>query len=212
MYSGIVQGLCEVVAVDDEDGIRRLTVELGPLANGLELGASVAVNGVCLSATATDGGRASFDVIGETQRLTNLGTIAAGDLVDVERSMRHGDEIGGHEVSGHVSGTAEITEIDVDRGNRTMWFSVDRTWLPYLFHKGFIAIDGASLTISALDEERARFAVSLIPDTLARTTLGRREVGERVNIELDARTQAIVRTVERLLADERFRDRGITPA
>jgi len=205
MFTGIVQGLCRVAAVVDEPGLRRLRIDLGELALGLETGASVAVNGTCLTATQIDAGRVGFDLIRESADRSNLGAIRTGDLVNIERSLKFGDEIGGHVLSGHVADVVTVAQIDAAANERTIWFDVAPQWLPYLFHKGFVALDGASLTIARVDRDRHRIAVSLIPETIARTTLGRSVVGDRVNLEIDAQTQAIVTTVERLLRDPEFR-------
>lgn len=206
MFTGIVQAQCLVVGVDDEAGVRRITTDLGEHARGLRRGASVAHNGVCLTATEIDGERVAFDVISETLALTNLGEVGVGDRVNIERSLSFGDEVGGHVVSGHVSTTARVADIEVDGSNRTMWFDVDPDAMGFLLMKGWVALDGASLTISRVDRERHRFAVSLIPETLERTTLGRVGPGDRVNVEFDAQTQAIVTTVREMLTDDSFRD------
>jgi riboflavin synthase len=207
MFTGIVQGLCPVVRVVDEPSLRRLELELGELAAGVALGASVAVNGTCLTATAVEGGRVSFDVIRETLGQTNLGALGVGDLVNVERSFRVGDEVGGHILSGHVSGIAEVCGIESGPNVRDLQFAVPEALMKYLLHKGFVAFDGASLTLSSIDRKRNRVGVSLIPETIARTTLGRVERGARVNLEVDAQTQAIVDTVERVLTDPDWRGR-----
>lgn len=206
MFTGIVQELCEVVVVEDRDGVRRLDVQLGELAVGLELGASVANNGVCLTASSIDAGRVRFDVIAETVQLTNLSDIEVGHRVNIERSLKFGDELGGHILSGHVSGTITVVKIEADGANRTMWFAVPVEHMPYLMWKGWIAIDGASLTISRLDRDRNEIAVSLIPETLERTTLGGFEVGAIANLEIDAQTQTIVTTVRNVLSDPNMRD------
>ena len=205
MFTGIVQDRCRVIAVDTVDGVCRLTVDLATLAEGLELGASVANNGTCLTASHIDGTHVRFDVISETLELTNLGRVAVGDRVNIERSLRIGDELGGHILSGHVAGTASVAEIVADGDNRTMWFDVDPDHMPYLMWKGWVALDGASLTISRVDREQHRIAVSLIPETRERTTLGDVSVGDRVNLELDAQTQTIVHTVRDLLTDPTYR-------
>lgn len=205
MFTGIVQGLCHVASIVDEPGLRRLQIDLGPLADGLLTGASVAVNGTCLTATSLDGCRAGFDVIRESMAKTNLASLAIGQLVNVERSLKFGDEIGGHVLSGHVADVATVVQIDTAVNERTVWFDVPRGWLKFLFHKGFVALDGASLTISAVDHPRSRISVSLIPETIARTTLGRVVVGDRVNLEIDAQTQTVVATIERLLNDPHWR-------
>jgi riboflavin synthase len=206
VFTGIVQGLCRVASVVDEPGMRRLQIDLGPLADGLLTGASVSVNGTCLTATSIAGGQAGFDVIRESMARTNLGSLLAGDLVNVERSLKFGDEIGGHVLSGHVADVATVAQIDTGANERTIWFDVPPETLQFLFHKGFVALDGASLTIAAVDRPRCRISVSLIPETIARTTLGRVVVGDRVNLEIDAQTQAVVATVERLLNDPQWRD------
>ena len=206
MFTGIVQGLCEVVGVEDHAGVRRLAVRMGDHAEGLELGASVANNGVCLTVTAIDQGLVRFDVIAETVELTNLRTVEPGHRVNIERSLRFGDELGGHVLSGHVAGTVTVARIETDEANRTVWFSVPAEHMPYLMMKGWIAIDGVSLTISRLDRAANEVAVSLIPETLARTTLGLVDVGSVVNLELDAQTQTIVTTVREVLRDPALRE------
>ena len=205
MFTGIVQGLCRVATITDEPGLRRLQVQLGGLAEGLQTGASVAVNGTCLTATFIENGRVGFDVIRESVDRSNLGKLAVGDRVNVERSLKFGDEIGGHVLSGHVADVVTVAQIDTGPRERTIWFDVPRQWLAFLFHKGFVALDGASLTIAAIDRARGRISVSLIPETIERTTLGRVVVGDRVNLEIDVQTQTIVSTVERLLNDPDWR-------
>ncbi len=165
----------------------------------------MAVNGTCLTATFVKDGRVGFDVIRESVARSNLGGLSIGDLVNVERSLKFGDEIGGHVLSGHVADVVTVAQIETGPRERTVWFEVPRQWLTFLFHKGFVALDGASLTISSIDRERARLSVSLIPETIERTTLGRVVVGDRVNLEIDVQTQTIVSTVERLLNDPDWR-------
>ncbi|MCL4134533.1 UNVERIFIED_CONTAM: hypothetical protein GTU68_009249 [Idotea baltica] len=178
---------------------------MGGLADGLQLGASVANNGTCLTASQIDGPLVSFDVIGETLDMTNLGAVNAGDRVNIERSLKFGDELGGHILSGHVSGTVSVAEVEREGNNRTIWFDVDPAHMPFLLWKGFVALDGASLTISRVDRAANRIAVSLIPETLERTTFGRVEVGGLVNLEVDSQTQGIVETVRNVLADPDLR-------
>ncbi|MGD8418312.1 MAG: riboflavin synthase subunit alpha [Pseudomonadales bacterium] len=200
MFTGIVQRLCPVVRVEDVDNLRRLAVQLDDLAVGVELGASVAVNGTCLTVTGQQPeGLLTFDVIRETLNLTNLGALEVGDLVNVERSFRVGDEVGGHILSGHVADTVRVLRIDQADNLRDITFSVTPSWMKYLHHKGFVALDGASLTLARVDQERCEIGVSLIPETIERTTLGRVGEGARVNLEIDAQTQAVVDTVERMV-------------
>ncbi|MFS9538841.1 riboflavin synthase subunit alpha, partial [Klebsiella pneumoniae] len=160
---------------------------------------SVANNGCCLTVTEINGARISFDLMKETLRITNLGDIQVGDEVNVERAAKFSDEIGGHLMSGHIMTTAEIVKILTSENNRQIWFKVqDPTLMKYILYKGFIGIDGISLTVGEVTA--TRFCVHLIPETLQRTTLGAKKLGDRVNIEIDPQTQAVVDTVERVLA------------
>ncbi len=202
MFTGIVQALAPVVSVAVEGGILRLCIRMGNLTGGLQVGASVAVNGTCLTVTGYSPDLVHFDVIEETRRLTNIGDVRLGDLVNVERSFRAGDEIGGHVVSGHIAGTVEVADITTTEGVRNLAFLANPALMKYVLHKGFVALDGASLTIAFVDYSLNRFGVCLIPETIERTTLGRVIVGSRVNVEPDSQTQTIVDTVERLFRNE----------
>ncbi|CAX59442.1 riboflavin synthase [Erwinia billingiae] len=200
MFTGIVQGTAEVLAIEEKPNFRthivRLPAELLP---GLELGASVSHNGCCLTVTEVQGDRVSFDLVKETLRITNLGDLNVGDTINVERAAKFSDEIGGHLMSGHIMTTAEISKIITSENNREIWFKpLDAQQMKYILHKGFIGIDGISLTVGEVS--KTKFCVHLIPETLARTTLGAKRLGDRVNIEIDPHTQAIVETVERVLA------------
>ncbi len=200
MFTGIVQGLCPVESVSDETNLRRLTVQTGDLAAGVALGASVAINGTCLTVTATsDDGALSFDIIKETLTLTNLGQLERGDLVNVERSFRVGDEVGGHILSGHIANQVTVTEVKQADNLRELTLSVPGRWMKYLQQKGFVALDGASLTLATVDYDAENIRISLIPETIERTTLGRVVEGDRINLEIDSQTQAVVETVERLV-------------
>lgn len=182
------------------EGRTDLVVDLGPdLSRDLELGASVALDGVCLTVAALDGTRAMFQVIAETLEKTTLSALSVGGRVNVERSLRIGDELGGHEVSGHVIGTGRITAVTRAGGRHDVRVSVPKEWMKYIFRKGFIAVDGSSLTVGETHPE-GELDLHLIPETLRLTKLGEKSVGERVNIELDWRTIAIVDSVERVLA------------
>lgn len=202
MFTGIVQALAPVVMSTVEGGILRLRVKMGNLTGGLQIGASVAVNGTCLTVTGYSPDVVHFDVIEETRRLTNIGSVSVGDLVNVERSFRAGDEIGGHVVSGHIAGTVEVIDIVTAEGVRNITFKANPTLMKYLLLKGFVALDGASLTIATVDYGNNHFGVCLIPETIERTTLGRVVIGSHVNVEPDSQTQTIVDTVERLFRNE----------
>lgn len=204
MYSGITRGTRRIVEKRSFEGRIDLVVELEKdLSAGLELGASVACDGVCLTVAGIDGTRALFQVVAETLERTTLGALEAGSVVSVERSYRVGDELGGHELAGHVIGTGRISEVRRDGGRHDLRVSVPREWMKYIFPKGFIAVDGSSLTVGDTDAAGS-FALHLIPETLRLTKFGSKGVGDRVNIELDARTVAIVDTVERVLEQRRL--------
>lgn len=200
MFTGIVQGTGKVVAIDEKPNFRTHVVELPEaLLPGLETGASVAHNGCCLTVTEINGNRISFDLMKETLRITNLGDLQEGDVVNIERAAKFSDEIGGHLMSGHIMTTAEVAKILTSENNRQIWFKLqDPTLMKYILHKGFIGVDGISLTVGEVTP--TRFCVYLIPETLQRTTLGAKKLGQRVNIEIDPQTQAVVDTVERVLA------------
>lgn len=200
MFTGIVQGTAPVVSIDEKSNFRTHVVKFPQeLLPDLELGASVAHNGCCLTVTKVEGDLVSFDLMKETLRITNLGDVTVGSVVNLERAARFNDEIGGHLMSGHIICTAEIVKILTSENNRQIWFKMPNPELmKYVLHKGFIGIDGISLTIGEVT--KSRFCVHLIPETLQRTTLGVKRLGDKVNIEIDPQTQAVVDTVERVLA------------
>jgi riboflavin synthase len=199
MFTGITRGTRPVVDKRSFEGHVDVVVDLGSeLGERLELGASVALDGVCLTVAGLDGPRVLFQIIPETLERSTLGALGVGSVVSVERSYRVGDEIGGHEVAGHVTGTGRIAAIERAGGRFDLRVSVPREWMKYIFPKGFIAVDGSSLTVGNTYAEGA-FDLHLIPETLRLTKFGARAVGDLVNVELDARTVAIVESVERVL-------------
>lgn len=200
MFTGIVQGTAEVTGIVEKSNFRTHTLRM-PRAflEGLQPGASVAHNGCCLTVTGIEGDQVSFDLMQETLRVTNLGQLQVGDRVNLERAARFGDEIGGHQMSGHILCMATISRILHSENNRQVWFRLPSEYQRYLFSKGYIGIDGISLTIGEVDG--CEFSAYLIPETLQRTNLGTRQEQEQVNIEIDPQTQAIVDTVERVLAE-----------
>lgn len=199
MFTGIVQGMAEVVAIDKKEKFQTHTVRLiGEMNQGLTIGASVAHNGCCLTVTKIENDLIDFDLMQATLSLTNLGSVSEGDVVNIERAAKFGDEIGGHSMSGHISLVGEVVDVIDTPNNRTIWFSVPQEMIKYVLAKGYIGLDGCSLTIGEVVENR--FSVHLIPETLERTLFGRREVGDKINVEFDPQTQAIVDTVERVLA------------
>ncbi|UTT84819.1 riboflavin synthase subunit alpha [Vibrio pelagius] len=202
MFTGIVQGMATLVAIEKKEMFQTHVIELSDdMVEGLTIGASVAHNGCCLTVTKINGTQVSFDLMQATLRLTNLGRLKKGDLVNVERAAKFGDEIGGHSMSGHIMLVADIVDVIKTENNRTIWFELPQESMKYVLSKGYIGIDGCSLTIGEVEENR--FSVHLIPETLNRTLFGRRQVSDQVNIEFDPQTQAIVDTVERVLANQK---------
>lgn len=207
MFTGIVQTQATVEALEDkntkQDMFRHLSLGVNPIyLQNLEIGASIAVNGCCLTVTSFaekgDKGIVDFDVIDETLRLTNLGALKVGSKVNFERSLTVGRELGGHIVSGHVHCTGELVERKDSANNCSMLIQVPENWMEYILHKGFVAVDGASLTVG--DIEADGFWLHLIPETLDVTTLGLSQQGARLNIEADQQTITTVETVKRVLA------------
>ena len=183
MFTGLVAALGTVREADRGDDGTRLTVEAGALAAELAEGDSVAVNGVCLTATAIAGGAFSADVMAETLDRSSLGPLRAGDRVNLELALRAADRLGGHMVQGHVDGVGTVAGVAEDGFARLVTVAADPALLRYVVEKGSIAVDGVSLTVAGVDD--AEFSVSLIPETLERTTLGAAEPGDPVNLEVD---------------------------
>jgi riboflavin synthase len=194
MFTGIVEELGHVVALERGADSARLTVA-GPLVvSDAVHGASIAVNGVCLTVVEHDGERFTVDVMAESLARTSLGVLAPGDRVNLERAMPAGGRFGGHVVQGHVDGTARIVARTPGDRWEVVRFSLGADLARYVVEKGSITVDGVSLTVSAVGDDW--FEVSLIPTTLALTTLGHRGVGDPVNLEVDV----LAKYVERLLA------------
>ncbi len=189
--------MATVAAVQKKDQALRLRLDLGALAAGIQIGASVSVAGACLTVVAIADSVVEVDVIGETLEKTNIGSLVVGDKINLERSARVGEEVGGHNVSGHISDTATIRSIDTPPNNWILTLSIDPVWIQYILPKGFVALDGCSLTI--VDVGTDTFTVHLIPETLQRTTFGEKKVGDRVNMEIDPMTRAIVDTARTIL-------------
>ena len=202
MFTGIVEELGEVVAIEAGEDSARLTVR-GPLVTSdATHGASIAVNGVCLTVVTHDDSAFTVDVMAETLSRSSLGVLRPGDPVNLERSMAASSRFGGHVVQGHVDGTAEILErVPGDRWE-VVRFSLPAGLARYVVEKGSITVDGVSLTVASIDEDS--FTVSLIPTTLELSTLGHKGVGDPVNLEVDV----LAKYVERLLAASTAKDRA----
>lgn len=202
MYTGIVKGQGVVKRLVEAPGLNTLYIELPAGSEaGLEIGASVAVDGVCLTVTTISKNIVSFDVMQETLNRTTLGSLKVNSLVNIERSAKQGQEIGGHLISGHVDCMAKIERILEPENNKVITFKVPETWMRYIFDKGFIALNGTSLTITNANRATCTFDVWFIPETLKVTTFGIKQVGEFINLEVERHTQVIVDTVRDFLAE-----------
>jgi riboflavin synthase len=196
MFTGIVEGLAAVrsVAKAKKGADTVMRIKLGRMARGLKKGDSVCINGACLTVTKMQKGEAEFEMVAETMRRTSLGSLKPGDRVNVERSMKVGDRLEGHFVLGHVDGTATIVDKIEKPAETTMWFKLDNKALSRaLVPKGSIAVDGISLTVVDVDDEK--FSVSLIPHTLAITSLGLKKNGDKVNIETDVLSKYVSKSL-----------------
>ena len=202
MFSGIVTTKAQVccLANANQQGVRRLSLELPKefLAR-IQTGASVAINGVCLSFLFAKHTIAFFDVILETLKKTNLGGLLAPQKVNVEMSLKLGDEVGGHLLSGHVFQTTSF--LGFEQKTQLHYFELSKRIYPYLLTKGFIALNGVSLTL--VDIAKDKFAVAIIPHTLATTNLGDLKKNELVNLEIDSQTQTIVDTLTNIMRKSR---------
>ena len=192
MFTGLVQDKARVAAVERNGGGVRLTVEtqVEPIARG----DSVSINGVCLTAVETGGGRFTADVMEETLRRSSLASLGEGDSVNVEPALQANARLGGHIVQGHVDGLGEVADVREDGFARIVRIAAQPELLRYVVEKGSIAVDGVSLTVSAIGDDW--FEVSLIPETLERTTLGEATAGRAVNLEVDV----VAKYVEKLVA------------
>ena len=198
MFTGIVQGLGTIKSIEEGDGITTFCV-VCPDTQDLAIGASVAIDGVCLTATSIKGELVTFDIIPETMERTTLGERVVDDLVNIERSLRYGDEVGGHLLSGHIIGRGLVTYSESIGEGAQLKIKAPPSIQKYIQTKGYIGIDGISLTLGEVDENE--FDLHIIPETLRLTTLGSKQAGDAVNIEIDSTTMMIVETVERLIKE-----------
>ncbi len=197
MFAGIVERTGIVERVDPFPAATRLSIRAADYFGDLPHGASVAVNGACLTLCGAHGELGEFDVVPETLRLTNLGEMRKGDVVNLERSLRVGDRIDGHFVQGHVDCLGRVERIERGEGEWKLWVRGDASIAPLLVRKGAVTLDGVSLTL--VDVEGDLFSAVLIPTTLERTTLSRRKAGDAINIESDVLARLMVARIDALL-------------
>lgn len=194
MFTGLIEAVGRLAQRDMRQGDARLRIEVGTLPfDGVQLGESIAVNGVCLTVVAFGTDHFDADASNETLALTTLGTLPIGAALNLERAMRPDDRLGGHLVSGHVDGVGSVLRIEPDARAQRWAFAAPAPLLRYVAQKGSICVDGVSLTVNAVDD--AGFEVALVPHTIAHTAFGRMSIGDAVNMEVDL----VARYVERLL-------------
>ena len=198
MFTGIVQGKGTIVSIEKGNEITTLQIQV-PTTEGLQIGASISIDGVCLTATEFSNNIVSFDVIPETLEKTTLGQLERGHFVNVERSLRYGDEVGGHLLSGHIIGRGLVRKADNVGDGAQYSIIAPPDVRKYIVSKGYVGIDGISLTIGDVSEDY--FDLHLIPETLRLTTIGDKQVGDAVNLEIDSTTMMIVETVERMIKE-----------
>lgn len=194
MFSGIIEAVGTVQTARIVTSGCELSIRAPGYWKDLPHGASVAIDGVCLTLTRADADDAAFDVVAETLRRTTLGSLTPGDRVNLQKSLAVGERIDGHFVQGHIDAVAEVLRVEESPAESLWWFRPPPEALRYVIPKGSVAIDGISLTIATV--QRDTFSVALIPTTLARTTLGQKKAGARVNIETDILARTVVHSLE----------------
>lgn len=204
MFTGIAEEIGQIIAIRHGAASARLQIAAEKILDDLQIGDSVAVNGVCLTATEVKAGSFCADAMPETLRRTSLSTLKAGSRVNLERALQLNGRLGGHIVSGHIDGRATLCDRRQEDNALWLWLEADRRLLRYIIEKGSVALDGISLTVAAV--RGGRFAVSLIPHSAGQTTLGERRVGDKVNLECDI----IMKYIERLLQPENAHTEGVS--
>ncbi len=197
MFTGLVETICMVRSIRSSGDSTLLEVDMGELAGESSTGDSIAISGVCLTATGIEGSLVSFDVSAETLAKSTLGRLRPSSQVNIERAMKATDRFGGHFVQGHVDGTATVAAIDRHGRYANITFSADADLLESMVAKGSVAVDGVSLTVVNIDQNG--FTIAIIPETLKRTTLGMARTGDCVNIETDVIVKTIKRQLENIL-------------
>ena len=201
MFSGIVQNLGTIVSIDEASEIVTLEVQASEdFTKGLKVGDSVAVDGVCLTLTKSESDRMFFDAVPETLNKTIIKSYKKETKVNLEPSLRFNDSVGGHIVSGHIHTTGHINQVEIHGDAKDIVIDAGEDWGKFLFEKGYIGINGCSITLGEITE--GRFIVHLIPETLRATNLDNLVYGDKVNLEFDQNTITIVETTERILRDQ----------
>jgi riboflavin synthase len=204
MFTGIIEHLGKVKQVKLQASSAIIVVDVGPLSDDVNPGNSIAINGACLTVTQIKDSEVYFDVSTETLSKTTIGGLKTSDNINIERSLKMGDKLGGHFVTGHIDGVGVINKVENEPGQCTVWFSVSEELTNMMIKKGSVAVDGISLTIVEIRD--GLFSVALIPYTLEATTLGFKKAGQKVNIETDM----LGKWVKRILTVNESTTSGIT--
>lgn len=204
MFTGIIQAVASIEQVSDIAGIRTFIIRFpAGFCQDLQIGASVAIDGTCLTVTEIlDAETVSFDVMLQSLQITTLGEYQAGSQVNAERAAREGAEIGGHPLSGHIDFTAIILDIRQYDNNFCYRLGVASQWMKYIFSKGYIAINGTSLTLFEVNKTECWFEVWLIPETRRMTVFAQKKAGDRLNVEIERSTQVLVDTIHEALDEK----------
>ena len=195
MFTGIVQALGTITKIVNGPDSAQLTIDSPGFFSDIKLGDSIAVNGCCLTAVTNNVDQFSVDVMKQTLALTNIGNLKEGDLVNLEKAMLVTDRLGGHIVQGHVDALASLAQINEGADWYELIFEVPAAYLKYMQPQGSITLNGVSLTIAKLDDQKRQLSVWLIPETLKRTNLSKLKVGQQVNLEVDV----LAKYVERIM-------------
>ena len=199
VFTGIVQEKARLLRVKKLKDFSSIEIESSlDFMRGIKIGASVSIDGVCLTVTSINEKSLTFDIIVETLKVTNLSNLEKSDLVNLERAARFGDEIGGHIISGHVSGTVKISKIEKTTNNHILSFKTSNDLIKYIFPKGYVSLNGISLTIGEVNKIDNTFTVYLIPETLRITTMQDKKIGDMINLEIETQTKNMVDLITKM--------------
>ena len=204
MFTGIIQSIATIAHIEDQEGLRTFAIDFEKgFCEELSVGSSISVDGVCLTVTELiNSCRVHFDIMLPTLKTTTLQNALIGMKVNVERATKEGAEIGGHPLSGHIDFYGKIIAIQNPENNHALTIEIPSMWMRYIFNKGYIALNGTSLTMSEVNKQKGTFEVWLIPETLRRTTFVQKKIDDLVNIEIDRNTQVIVDTVRSAIEEQ----------
>ncbi len=193
VFTGIVQEKAKIIKINTSSNFSQIEIETSlNFVKDIKVGASVSVDGVCLTVTSIKENNLTFDIIVETLKVTTLSNLKVLDFVNLERAACLGDEIGGHIISGHVSGVVTISKIDKTTNNQIIFLNVKSELMKYIFPKGYVSLNGISLTIGEVNRKENTFSVYLIPETLRVTTMPNKVVGDSINLEIETQTKNMV--------------------